>query len=235
MKLGIVIPTYKRGDGTTPSLLSRALESIKNQTYSDYKVFLIGDKYDDDAEFTQLATSIIDSDKIYYENLPIAVERDKYKLGSRELWCSGGVNATNRGIDVALDMGITHICHLDHDDYWHHQHLEMIYTVITNTDNSTAFIYTCGTYKNSYLPNVPLNNDVIESLPKVCHVLHSSVCINHSVIPFKYRDVFKDEGRVTEADGDMWGRISSYVSKNGFKSYLVRGITCYHPTENIQN
>ena len=47
MKLAIRILTYQRKDGKTPFFLRRALESIKNQTYKDYKIFLIGDKYDD--------------------------------------------------------------------------------------------------------------------------------------------------------------------------------------------
>jgi len=230
MNIGIVIPTYRRLDGTTFELLSRALESVKSQTHTDYKVFLIGDDYDDNDEFIKISNSIIDNNKIYYENLPVALERSKYKMGGRELWCSGGVNATNHGIRIAKSMGFDYICHLDHDDYWHPHHLEIINRVIENSSN-LAFVYTCGVYKSSYLPRVELNNDVITSLPKVCHVLHSSVCINHSLIPFEYRDVYSEEGRVTEADGDMWSRIYKYVTDNNLNSYLIRSLTCYHPNE----
>jgi hypothetical protein len=70
----------------------------KNQIHQDYKVFLIGDRYENEKEFLEIATSIIDKDKIYYENLPEAKERDKYKSGDK-LWCSGGVNARNYGIE----------------------------------------------------------------------------------------------------------------------------------------
>lgn len=231
MTIGIVIPTYQRGDGTSPSLLTRALNSIKNQTYSDYKVFLIGDKYDDADEFKQLATTIIDSDKIYYKNLPVAVEREKYRIGSRELWCSGGVSATNFGIETAILEGIGYICHLDHDDYWHIEHLETVNNVIESTNSSIAFVYTCGTYFSHHLPNVILNKDLVKSLPEPCKTIHSSTCINFLLIPLRYRDVKEVEGRVTEADADMWGRISKYITDHNLNSYLVCSLTCFHPTE----
>ena len=102
MKIGIIIPTYNRKNNSTNQLLKRALESIKNQTHQDYVVFLVGDKYDDVDEFNKLATSIIPKDKIIYENLDKAVEREKYlDVNMTALWCSGGVNATNHGLDIA--------------------------------------------------------------------------------------------------------------------------------------
>jgi hypothetical protein len=52
-------------------------------------------------------------------NLDHAKERDRY--GSDPdlkvfLWCSGGVHATNVGIQKALSEGFEYVCHLDHDD-----------------------------------------------------------------------------------------------------------------------
>ena len=75
MKIGILIPTYYRNNGSTKDLLTRALESIKNQTHQDYIVFLIGDKYEQANEFNELATSIIPKDKIIHENLEHAVSQ----------------------------------------------------------------------------------------------------------------------------------------------------------------
>lgn len=230
MNLAIVINTYQKLDGSTPSVLTRAIESIKNQTYQNYKVFLIGDAYADDTEFTQLAKTIIDTDKIVFENLPFAKERDKYQIGSNQLWCSGGVNARNYGIELAKSMGFEYICHLDHDDYWHPQHLELINHTIEATNNP-PFVYTCGTYYNSYLPAVPLSNEIVEILPVPARVIHSSVCINHSQIPLLYRDVFEETGVCEPADADMWKRISEYIKLNNLKSYLITSLTCYHPTE----
>ena len=54
MKLGIVIATYQRKDGTTPFFLQKALDSIFSQTYQNFKIFLIGDKYEDNEEFVNI-------------------------------------------------------------------------------------------------------------------------------------------------------------------------------------
>ena len=231
MKIGIVIPTYQKNNGNTPSLLTRALTSIKKQTYTDYKVFLIGDNYNNNDEFIYLATSIIDNDKIYYKNLSIAVERDKYHIGSQQLWCAGGVNATNWGTNRAISEKIYYICHLDHDDYWHPTHLEQITRAIIY-DTNTSFIYTCGTYFDTHLPTVELSNNIAHSIPQPGGVIHSSTCINYKKIPLMYRDVFAETGIPEPADADLWRRMGSYIIQNNLSSYLISSLTCFHPTEN---
>ena len=112
--LGIVISTYQRPDGKTPELLTRTLNCVLNQSYDNWKVFLIGDKYNDSNEFEQLS-SLIPENKIISLNLPVAVERERYPNGGRNLWHSGGANATNIGIELAVNSGYHYICHLDHD------------------------------------------------------------------------------------------------------------------------
>ena len=46
MKLAIVIATYYRSDRSTINVLVSALKSVLKQTYSNYKIFLIGDQYE---------------------------------------------------------------------------------------------------------------------------------------------------------------------------------------------
>lgn len=230
MKIGIVIPTYQKIDGSTPSLLTRTLNSIKNQTHSDYKVFLIGDKYDNDAEFTHLATSIIDSDKICYVNLPVAVEREKYPIGSHQLWCAGGVNATNYGIEKSLSEGINYICHLDHDDFWQSNHLDLINKVIE--EREAAFVYTCSTYMNyGVLPRVEINGTISISLPSPTNLIHSSVCMDFNKIPIRYRDTFFETGNPYPGDADLWSRVHEYILNNNLNSFLIHSVTCNHLTE----
>jgi virginiamycin A acetyltransferase len=230
MKLGISIPTYQRTDGKTPQLLRRAIESIKNQTYQDFVVIIIGDKYEDNIEFEQLCNSFELGEKLIYKNLPQAKEREKYPLGSKELWSAGGVFARNFGIDLGLELGLEYICALDHDDYWHPQHLEIINHVIESVPG-VAFVNTCSTYFNTHLPGVELTDQIIPSTIKPGGCIHSSVCINHKKIPLKYRDVFEETGKEFAADADMWSRISTYMDKNKLTSYLVTSLTCYHPEE----
>lgn len=234
MKLAIGIPTYRRLDGTTPGYLTRCLESVKHQTHQDYKVFLIGDHYDNPDEFEKIATSIITEDKIYFENREQAPERNKYQIGSKQLWCAGGVSAYNHAIGCALSQGYDYICHLDHDDFWDTNHLSLINQVIEQAPQA-SLIYSCARHFNgSTLPSgAPIDGIVHEHIPIPANTVHSSVCINHRKIPLLYRDVFAEEGHTLEADMDMWIRVRTYLSNNPYlKSYLIRAVTCYHDIEN---
>ena len=232
MKLGIVIATYQRADGTTPAYLNRALKSITEQIHQDYKVFLIGDKYEDNDEFISIAKSIIPADKLYYENLPVAIERDRYPNGGIELWRCGGANAYNHGITKCFNDGINYICTLDHDDYWSNEHLSSINEVIEQTNSEAAVIYTCGTYFQNHLPFVQLNNQVIYDIPKPGRALHSTLCIDHSKIYLKYRDTAHEINRPDAGDADLLQRLGEEVEHRNFKSYLVQRLTCFHPKEN---
>lgn len=230
MKLGIVITTYQKPDGTTPSLLSRALKSIEDQSHEDYTLVVIGDNYENIKEFESIHQSFNFKGDIIISNLPYAKEREKYPMGSKELWASGGVNARNEGVNICLDKGLEYICHLDHDDYWHPQHLEIINHTLELTRDAVV-VNTCSTYFNSYLPNVKLNNEITPSDIKPGALIHSAVCINHRKIPLRYRDVFEETGKEFAADADMWIRVGKYVKDNNLNTYTVSSLTCYHLTE----
>ena len=77
-KFGIVISTYRREDGSTPEVLKRALDSVFNQTYQNFKVFLVGDRYEGENEVLELLKNY-DSNKISFVNLKEAKERDNHK------------------------------------------------------------------------------------------------------------------------------------------------------------
>lgn len=225
MKIAIKISTYQRADGRTPEILTRALESIKSQTYQNYKVYLIGDKYDNNDEFIKLST-IIDNDKIYVENLPYAKEREKYT--GLDLWCSGGVNANNHAINTILSDGLNYICHLDHDDWWAPNHLEEIINVIKS--DSPSFIATKSYYQNyeTILPKIESS----PFFPKSADIIHSSVCIDFNKINLRYRDILEEEGiRGVVSDGDIWNRISELMKSKNINGKLINKVTCYHIEE----
>jgi glycosyltransferase involved in cell wall biosynthesis len=225
MKLAIVIPTYQRNDGKSFQFLKKCLTSIKNQTYKDYCVYLIGDKYEDNEEFESIANSIIDKDKIKYINLPHAVERKKYSINSKELAFSGGVNSTNVGISMALENGLNLICHLDHDDFWENNHLFEINEVINRFDNC-AFITTTAKRLNTNIV-APIEGEGIH-YPYPGSVYHSATCVDFKRIPLRYKDVFMEEGRLMAADANLWVRITEYMKKNNLIGYHTNKITCYH-------
>lgn len=232
MKIGIVINTYKKPG--SKELLTRAINSVLQQTYTNWKIYLVGDAYEDEHEFKSCA-KLIPIDKVYYTNLPVSVEREKYlNVDPQKLWCCGGVTARNHGINIAIDE-VEWICHLDHDDYWDTNHLQLIVDTIMSCDDKLSFVHTLGTYFGSYLPYIPIEqgNVAYVTSPRPGNVIHSSVCINHKKIPLIYRDVFQEIGQVEPADADLWTRISTFLIHNNLYAVIIPKLTVYHPTEGV--
>lgn len=237
MKYAIVLPTYYRPDGKTKSYLSRCLLSIKNQKYQDYHVFLIGDDYTQKKEFKNLSESIIDKSKITPLNLPEAVERKRYAFGTTELWCTGGINATNVGIDLALENGYNHICHLDHDDLWYDNHLFEINRAF-ETFETAAIVHTMSEYrsKTTYLPSsLIMDGSIVKRVPMPRGLIRSSVCIDHSKVNLRYRDVHFESNYTrpaVEGDIDLWNRVGVFLKENShMSSHLVTSVTVSHLEE----
>lgn len=219
MEFAIQIATYQRKDGKSKSFLERTLNSIKNQKHQAFKVFLIGDKYDDNQEFLGLATSIIDESKIYYENLDFAFERDKY-TDPDKLWSSGGVYSANHAIKKATEEGFEWICHIDHDDYWTENHLLNFSNFIENKkDPDCVFLASRCNYLYKYL--VPRYSNPGPFFPMPSDIAHSSVCINFSRLPLRYRDVFAETGNAYPSDADLWERATIYMKGKNLYGFLL--------------
>lgn len=231
MKIGIVIPTYQRKNGSTKNLLTRALESIKNQTHQDYMVFLIGDKYEDSDEFFELSTSIIPNEKIIYQNLERAFEREKYMgIDTTALWSAGGITASNIGLAIAKNY-VDYCCHLDDDDYFLENHLSSINEVI-ETKKDAVFIHTLSTYRDIHaFPVIGEDDDIIEREPIPAQLIRSSSCLNIKKIDLRYRDVFAEVGVVWPSDADMWERLAAHCKEKDLKTYCYRRLTCVHDSE----
>jgi len=217
MKLAIVIPTYWKLDGSTKTHLATALNSIASQTHEDYKVFLIGDKYEKDNELIELST-IIDSDQIYLENLEVAVEREKYD--GIDLWRTGGINATNVGVKKAIEEGYNYICHLDHDDLFFPDHLEEISKCIESEHPN--FISTrCGKY-----PIIETSEKYKKFRPVGGRLFKSSTCMNYLHYNMFFRDVYAETGVPRSADADLWDRIHQFMIKSDEWGIIINKQTC---------
>jgi glycosyltransferase involved in cell wall biosynthesis len=231
MKFSIVISTYQRDDKRSPELLKRALDSVFNQTYKNFKIFLIGDKYENNSEILEVLLKY-DSNKLYFENLPYAKERDKYKDNKQALWSYGGVNAMNYGVSKSINEGLEFVCHLDHDDWWLPNHLEEIKNCIIETDASWVCTKSSFKSENNFLPNLNPEKICSEFLPKACGLIHSSVCMNFKRIPLLYRDLYELTNKVElPADADLWERTKDYIKKNNLKSFYINKLTCRHDEE----
>jgi len=217
MKLGIIIPTYRKLDGSTYNHLKNALESVKNQSYQDYKVFLIGDNYSDHNELMDLSGTI-DPNKIYVENLIVAVERVKYN--GIDLWRNGGTNASNVGIKKALEDGFDYICHLDHDDFYLENHLKTISSCIEKT--KTKFITTkCGAY-----PDIQPSEFYTDYRPISSKLNKVSTCINYRYFNMFFRNMIEETGESYASDADMWNRINDYLKAKNEWGVFINETTC---------
>jgi len=226
MMIAIVIATYKRKDGKTPFYLTRALNSIMVQTYKEWDVYLIGDNYEDEDELYNIAKDFENVDVI---NLAEAKERNKYLFGDYRLFCAGGVNAALYGVTQALKDGFKYVCHLDHDDYWHPDHLKKIAEVIETFD--PLFVCTISSHIIGNLPNVEISGAIQHFLPLPCGMITSSACIKYSDTELRGRDVFAETGEAYPADADLWRRLSDEMERENKPGYLIASVTCYHDEE----
>jgi len=217
MKLAIGIATYYKKDGSTAFHLTRALNSIKNQSYQDYMVYLIGDHYENEQELFEIA-KIIDKSKIKVTNLPFAAERSKYR--GKQLWVCGGANAYNNAISNSIADGLNYFCHLDHDDYWLENHLETIINAINSTHSN--FICTLTqTPQKTFLPNDTLLNYLNKWRPLPSKLIHSSTCINFSYFNMKYRNMIEENNSIYPSDADLWSRINKFLEEKNEYGILV--------------
>lgn len=229
--IGIVTSTYRRPDGKTPLYLSKTLESIKNQTYTNWKLYLMGDKYTNQEEFDRLS-KIIPPEKILAINFPIAVERNRYPEGGWKLWYSGGAHVTNIGIDTAINEGYHWVCHCDHDEIWHKDHLESIAGAIQNTQ--ALFIYTKGKYLGgpTILPrNINSEELYINRRAQPADTIKSSICVNYYKIPLRRRDPNYFYKEHDAGDAAFLKRINLILDKNNLPSILVNKVTMTNTQE----
>jgi glycosyltransferase involved in cell wall biosynthesis len=226
MKIAVVIPTYKRPDGKTPFYLMRALDSVKAQAHTDYEVYVIGDHYTDKVEFEQIEMKY---PWAKFMNLLYAKERDKYRFKSMELWCAGGVYASNIGITWALKEGFEYVCFLCHDDWWEPDHLLLINEVLEA--EKPFFVCTISTWMNSILPETRTLYYLTEFYPKPSGIISSSTCVKYSDTKLRVRDVFAETGKAEPADADLWKRLAKEMKAEGKKGYLINTLTCRHEEE----
>lgn len=228
INFAVIIPTYQRPDGKSPFYLKRALDSIKNQTYQNFKVYLIGDKYENNDEFEEITKSL-PSEKIYFENLPNAYERDKYFQNKSVLWICGGVVANNHGVECAIKDGFEYICYLDHDDFWEVDHLNNFKMGI----EKHGYDFLCSKsnhFNGRYLPAID-GEMFVNFLPGPSGLIKSSTCINIKTIPIFMRNVYEEDGKVYPSDADLWSRINKHITSNNLKSAAINRVTCNHLEE----
>lgn len=228
MKFGIVISTYKRKDGKTPFYIQRIFDTFSNQTYQNFKIYLIGDKYTDNDEFDSFGKDF-DKSKLYKENRKSAPEREKYN-DKMLLWKYGGMEAFNYGIDLALQDGINYIIKLDHDDWFEPKHLENFKKCIEETN--ADFMCSKSTHIRGILPAINSDKKYVDFLPSSEKLVKSSHCMNYKTIPLRSRNTHEENTKdKLPGDADLWNRIKTHIRENNLKSVMINEVTCHHDEE----
>jgi hypothetical protein len=141
VKFGVCITTYKIDSGgrqnymSTEKVLKESLQSIKDQSWNNWKIYLVGDAYPHDEwpEIEKMAISIVGKDNIWMDNLKTPGERDKYDGSIPHL--TGGNTAANVAIKQMKKDGIKFFARMDHDDAWKADHLKTHASAYTQYPN----------------------------------------------------------------------------------------------------
>jgi GT2 family glycosyltransferase len=112
--VSVIIPTYNWS-----SVLRYAIESVRQQTYPNWELWVVGDGCTDDSEAVVRA---FQDPRIHWDNLP-------HNMGSQ-------FAANNRGIALAQGACITY---LGHDDIWHPTHLDVLMAAMRDTGADFVF------------------------------------------------------------------------------------------------
>jgi len=236
IRFGVIVATYQREDKTTLEKLTEAIESIRAQTYGNYKIYLMGDDYENEEELKPLIESF-DSSKLLFENLGLPGERLRFQGHDR--WHSGSNTVANMAINKAIRDGLTHMVRLDHDDVWTENHLKYLAKAITRYPkakmfSTTSLIKRYKTGSDNYarpqfrsVPHIGYNN-----LKHVTEIWHSALCWDLKEFKdLRYRNV--REQKLTEpvrpdlrgGDRDMIQRLTLHMVKKNVKWVHVPLIT----------
>lgn len=250
IKFGIVVATYKLSSDNpvnssrskytdSVSLLSDCINSIKNQTYKNWHLYIIGDAYEGDDEVKELLNSLLNTNQYTYYNLSKPGERNS-DISSEELRYVGGVKAANKGISLCISDGIAYIARIDHDDKWKPNHLEILAKAYTQYDD-LAFVFTkarkkinSGNSNKKYLVFPENKYDLkIDNKGYVSgETAHASVSWNTKLVGnFKYRGVNDQKNKdpknekTMPADVDMFRRMMSFIKENGYHYIYIPKLT----------
>lgn len=190
----IIIPTYNRAH-----FLSGAIESVLNQTCSDWELLIIDDGSTDNTKEVVL-------------NYPD--RRIRY------------VHQKNAERSAARNNGIQHakgewICFLDSDDEYLEHHLAILKTEIENRNNQPG-LYITGhlIQSNGTIRKHPFLDTTVNVVKEIWSkfILINSVCVHHSILE---KNRFNINYRIWE-DTHLWLRIAVQYPVIQIQSYTCR-------------
>ncbi len=195
----IIMPTYN----PDLTLVKRAIASIVDQTYKEWKLFIVNDG--GEAELSGIVKEFND-ERINYYVIP-----HKGKPGA---------------LNFAISKGAAkYIAYLDDDDIWYPNHLETAISYMT--ENNVRFLHTDAheiyvTREGENFKEVSrgsLNKGIITDIT-MWHISHINAVHERSLL----EDAGSyDENRSFFIDWDMFQRLAKHA-----KPYHLKVITCEH-------
>jgi len=119
-KISIIIPTYNRAD-----LLPRAINSVLNQTFKDFELFIVDDGSTDNTK----------------EVVNLFVKKDNRIKYIYQKNSGGAANPKNNAIKYCSGK---YIAYLDHDDEWFPTKLEKQYNLFEQSTNKKLGMVSCN-------------------------------------------------------------------------------------------
>lgn len=227
----IIMATYFRKNGKTKDFLKKSLNSIKNQSYTNWTLVIIGDKYEPKEELDK----IIDDFKKECPNNKIVylynthTERDIVK-NNNNLWRCAGANAINMGLKNGIDNKYKYFFHLDDDDYWSSEHLKTHMNAYLQSENC-VFVVSKSVFLHSFLPRAKVDIYPNNILPTPSGMVHSSFSCRFDLIKC-FHDNVTPAGYEYPADATMLSRIRQFILENKqYYSIYIPELTCYHIRE----
>lgn len=171
MKFSILIPNFN-----SEKWIIRLLDSIKNQTYTDYEVIIIDDMSEDKSPEI-IENYIMNLDNFYYfENF-------------KKLWNGG---SRNSGVESAVGE---YIIFLDSDDFLDSDNcLQRIAEIIEENNNPDCVRLPYRNFSNGKKQDpIMLNDDTPEKLVNSCFVAPWTKCIKRDLfVPFPENTLIED-------------------------------------------
>lgn len=207
----IIIPVYNRG-----SRINGAIESVLNQTYTNWELIVVDDGSTDDTK-TQI---------LKYANLDTRINYIYQKNSERSV-------ARNNGIRISKGNWI---CFLDSDDTYHQKHLSFLITEITLLDKKlNTFLITHSTIYNDS-GEILRESKIDEFEDKYETILLNSITPGQLCIPEKIikKNFFDKNLRISE-DTELLVRLcinnSFKITKNHTHNYILHENNSVNPAK----
>lgn len=253
IKFAIVMATYKIDTDskantsrakymTSKEILTDCINSIKNQKYKNWKLFIVGDAYSDEPELKGILSDLLSSDQYTFHNLSKPGERDNTSYSSEEIRITGGIGAVNKGLNLAKNEGFKYIARIDHDDKWTPNHLELLAKAYTQFDD-LSFVYTgarkkidAGNSNQKYLqmPELTTTLDINNKLYVKGKTAQAAVSWNTDLIGnIKYRNVEQQKNtepkrsETQPGDVDMFDRMMELIKTKKLNYMHIPKLTVY--------